>query len=332
MLLYCSSQLKSHAITITASAPQENPVMSNLSQAELPCDSDDNPCSGIRLIIRPGQKSLGGFSVRRALPFPGQRKVGPWIFFDHAGPANFSPGEGLDVRPHPHINLATVTYMFEGQFMHRYSLGNALAIKPGDINLMVAGKGIVHSERTPDELRASGSVLHALQLWLALPEADEETDPAFYHYDSSEIPATLVDGVRVRVMMGSAFGVTSPVKTFAETLYFEAHMEAGQSLSLPPAEERAIYVAAGSIDLNGTAVREHSMAVLDSSPTLTITASADSRIALIGGESLGERYIDWNFVSSRKERIQQARQDWKEGRFAKVPGDEEEFIPLPEEK
>ena len=293
-------------------------------------DCDSEPCNGIELIIRPGKKDLGGFSVRRALPFPTRRMVGPWIFFDHAGPATFAPGDGIDVRPHPHINLATVTYMFEGSFQHKDSLGNDVEIIPGDINLMVAGKGIVHSERTPAAQRANGSVLHALQLWLALPEADEEIEPAFYHYDEWDIPTTVVNDVAVRVMMGSAYGLVSPVKTFAETLYFEAHLKAGQQITLPETEDRAIYVAAGGITINGTAVKEFSMAVLHSGAKITIQATAETRIALIGGEKMPPRHIHWNFVSSRKDRIEQAKADWKAGKFPKVPGDEEEFIPLPE--
>ncbi len=304
--------------------------MSNLSPNIDNNDCDTEPCDGIELIIRPGKKDLGGFSVRRALPFPSRRTVGPWIFFDHAGPASFAPGDGIDVRPHPHINLATVTYMFEGSFQHKDSLGNDVEVKPGDINLMVAGKGIVHSERTPDYLRKSGSVLHALQLWLALPEADEEIDPGFYHYDEWDIPTTDIDGVKLRVMMGSAYGLVSPVKTFAETLYFEAYLKQGQTLSVPDTMERAIYVAAGGITINGTTVKEFSMAVLQSGAEIRLEATADSRIALIGGETLSPRHIFWNFVSSRPERIEQAKADWKAGKFPKVPGDEEEFIPLPE--
>ena len=302
--------------------------MSSLSQV-FENDCENQPCSGVRLIISPREKDLGGFSVRRALPVKEQRKIGPWIFFDHAGPATFEPGEGVDVRPHPHINLATVTYMFEGSFMHRDSLGNEIAIAPGDINLMVAGKGIVHSERTPDDIRAAGHTLHALQLWLALPEADEETDPAFYHYPAKDLPTTEVDGVPIRVMMGEAYGLSSPVKTFAQTLYFEADLQAGQELELPAAEERGVYVAAGEIEINGQGIEQFSLAVLEDQPATRIKATADSRIALIGGEALSERHMFWNFVSSRKERIEQAKTDWDNGKFPTVPGDDAEFIPLP---
>lgn len=290
----------------------------------------EHPCKGIDLLIRPGKKNLGGFSVRRSLPHPQRRLVGPWIFFDHAGPSELPPGEGVDVRPHPHINLATVTYFFEGSFMHRDSLGNEVAIKPGDINLMVAGKGIVHSERTPDELRPTGSKMHALQLWLALPQQDEEIDPAFYHYPGDDIPTVEIDGIPIRVMMGSAYTVTSPVKTFAETLYFEARLQAEDELPLPETGERAVYVAEGEIEIDGETVPEHAMAVLTNKPGLIVKAHTPSKIALIGGENVGERHIWWNFVSSRKERIEQAKADWKAGNFPRIPGDDEEFIPLPE--
>ena len=234
------------------------------------------------------------------------------------------------MRPHPHINLATVSYLFDGAIMHRDSLGNELAIVPGDINLMVAGKGIVHSERTPDSVRAAGHTLHLLQLWLALPEPEEETAPAFYHYDASELPTTELNGIAIRVMMGQAYGLKSPVKIFAQTLYFEADIGAGKSLEIPGEEERAIYVAGGKVEINGREVEAFSMAVLETDCVITVKASKDSRIALIGGETLTERHLFWNFVSSRKERLEQAKQDWKNGRFPKVPGDEEEFIPLPE--
>lgn len=288
-------------------------------------------CTAIDLMIHPREHDLGGFSVRRALPSGKRRMVGPWIFFDHMGPAVFEPGQGIDVRPHPHINLATVTYLFQGEMLHRDSLGNALVIKPGEINLMVAGSGIVHSERQREEVKAANNVLDGLQLWLALPEADEETDPEFLHYDREQIPSLTVDGVAVRVLIGSAYGVQSPVKTFARTLYVEAGLKAGQSLALPDGvDERALYVVKGRLKALESVIDQFSMAVLHRGHAVTVHAVQDTRLALIGGEPLGHRHIWWNFVSSRKERIEQAKTDWQTGAFPKVPGDEVEFIPLPE--
>lgn len=303
--------------------------MSNLStSAEHECSLRQG-CNAIEMILEPREKELGGFSVRRVLPTIQRRAVGPWVFFDHMGPARFAAGTGIDVRPHPHVNLATVTYLFEGEILHRDSLGSLLAIRPGDINLMVAGSGIVHSERERPEVRGVPHSLHGLQLWLALPEADEEVAPAFYHYPSADIPAATVAGVKLRVMMGSAYGVTSPVKTFADTLYVEAHLQPGQTLALPAAEERAMYVASGTVKVDATDVAEYTMAIITPGSTPVLTATTEARIALIGGEKLGPRYIEWNFVSSRRERIEQAKTDWREGRFPRVPGDEDEFIPLP---
>jgi len=283
----------------------------------------------IKQIIGSRRKELGGFFVHRLLPHSGQRMVGPWIFFDHMGPAQFAAGKGIDVRPHPHINLATVTYLFEGEVLHRDSLGNAQIIRPGDINLMVAGKGITHSERETEEVRCIDHGLHGLQLWLALPEEHEETEPAFYHYPSESLPALTVDDVPLRVMMGSAYGATSPVMADIDTLYIEAHMRPGQHLILPAAKERALYIASGAVRIDGVSVGQHEMAVLTDGLT-GLTATEDARITVIGGENPGERFISWNFVSSRSERIQQAKEDWQAGRFPKVPGDEEEFIPFPE--
>lgn len=286
----------------------------------------------IALLIPPREKDLGGFTVKRILPFAKHRMVGPWIFFDHMGPAVFEPGKGTNVRPHPHINLATVTYLFEGHIHHRDSLGSDQVITPGAINLMVAGRGIVHSEREPLEGIDTTRQLHGLQLWHALPEADEEIDAAFFHYDAEEIPALTVEGVPVRVMMGSAYGVTSPVKTYAETLYLEARLSAGQALVLPDhVAERALYVVSGRAVVNGTLVEASHMVILNAGATISVTTDAEAQLALIGGEPFTERHIYWNFVSSRKERIEQAKADWREGRFPKVPGDEIEFIPLPVE-
>lgn len=304
--------------------------MSNLSNS-LAFECDLGPCCGaIELLIQPKQRDLGGFSVRRVLPTKERQMVGPWVFFDHMGPALFPAGDGINVRPHPHINLATVTYLFEGEILHRDSLGNVQPIKPGDINLMVAGKGIVHSERERPEVTATDHKLHGLQLWLALPEALEETDPDFIHYPSDSIPAAEVNGVSVRVIMGSAFGMTSPVKVFADTLYIEAYLQAGQSLTLPVAEERAIYVAQGSLSARDNELPPFSMAVLRPEEGVEIVAKEESRIAVIGGESFKPRHMEWNFISSRAQRIRQAKEEWKAGKFPLVPGDEEEFIPLPE--
>lgn len=303
--------------------------MSNLT-AVLQQKCDTAPCSGVELLIQPRDKDLGEFLVRRALPSSERMMVGPWIFFDHMGPAEFPAGTGVSVRPHPHINIATVTYLFEGEILHRDSLGSLQTIGPGDINLMVTGRGIVHSERERPEVTEVPHRLHGLQLWLALPEADEEVEPAFHHYPAADIPTLSVEGVPLRVMMGSAYGVTSPVKVFAETLYVEAHLQAGQSITLPNLEERAVYVASGGLETQGTPIPERSMVVFSQLEGITLKATTESQIAIIGGEKLGPRYIEWNFVSSRKARIEEAKEDWRAGRFPKVPGDEEEFIPLPD--
>lgn len=303
--------------------------MSN-QQPQIDADCElGQSCPGIAMIIEPKAKDLGGFTVRRCLPVRQQRNVGPWIFFDEMGPAQFEAGSGVNVRPHPHINLATVTYLFAGEILHRDSLGSYQAIQPGDINLMVAGRGIVHSERERPEVHQQAHPLHGLQLWLALPEADEECDPGFYHYPSDSIPTLELAGVPVRVMIGQAYGVTSPVKTFFETLYLDARLQAGQTLKLPPAAERALYLTHGELTLRGSRIQAQQLVVLSAETELEVCASTDCQLALIGGESIGQRFIEWNFVSSSKARIEQAKADWQAGRFAKVPGDEEEFIPLP---
>lgn len=302
--------------------------MSNLLQsAEQGCDALKPSCSAIETLLTPRVADLGGFSVRRLLPTAKRKMVGPWIFFDEMGPAEFSAGQGINVRPHPHIGLATVTYLFEGEILHRDSLGSLQAIRPGDINLMVAGRGITHSERERPEHTAADHRLHGLQLWLALPEAEEETDPAFHHYPGNAMPSVVVNGVPVRVLIGSAYGVTSPVRQFSDTLYLEATLAQAQTLELPEAQERGVYVAHGALSVQGTQVPTHGMAVFTAGPGVVITATEDTRIALIGGSPLGRRYIEWNFVSSRKNRIDQAREDWRAGRFDKVLGDEVEFIP-----
>jgi len=305
--------------------------VSNLSsETELPCDFVSG-CGALQVIVEPHEKELGGFSVRRALPSRERHMVGPWVFFDHMGPAEFPSGRGIDVRPHPHIGIATVTYLFEGEILHRDSLGSEQPIRPGDINLMVAGRGIVHSERERPQVRDSDHRLHGLQLWLALPEACEEMAPEFHHYPSADIPALTVDDVPVRVIMGSAYGATSPVKTFADTLYVEAHLRAGQSIELPQADELAVYVAAGGLKARDSDIPQYALAVFSPEPGTVLEATEESRIAIIGGEKFAPRCVVWNFVSSRAERIDRAVADWKAGRFPKVPGDEHEFIPYPDQ-
>ena len=302
--------------------------MSNvLESAEQVCDAITAPCSAIETILSPRITDLGGFSVRRLLPTAKRKMVGPWIFFDEMGPADFAAGHGINVRPHPHIGIATVTYLFEGEILHRDSVGSLQPIRPGDINLMVAGRGITHSERERAAITVEDHRLHGLQLWLALPEEHEETDPAFHHYPSDDIPSLDVHGVPVRVMIGNAYGVASPVRRFSDTLYLEATLTAGQSLELPDVQERAVYVAQGALTAHGAELPTHSMTVFSQQPGVSVTASEDARIAVIGGEPVGRRFIEWNFVSSRKERIDQAREDWRAGRFDKVVGDEAEFIP-----
>lgn len=287
-------------------------------------------CRAIERMIRPKEHDLGGFSVWRALPSAQKRMVGPWIFFDHIGPAEFAPGQGIDIRPHPHINLATVTYLLEGELLHRDSLGNEQIIRPGAINLMVAGRGIVHSERQREQVKAKGNRLEGLQLWLALPEADEEVEPAFHHYSSEEIPQAVIDGVSVSVLIGEAYGLRSPVRSFAKTLYVEAILKKGQCLTLPDGvSERALYIVSGCLTVMDNRVNHNNLAVLNSERGITVKAEQDSRLAVIGGDPVGSRHIWWNFVSSRKARIEQAKRDWRSGNFANVPGDEGEYIPLP---
>ena len=285
--------------------------------------------SPIKALIKSKTTELGGVSIRRSLPFIQHRSVGPWVFFDHFGPVRFEPGQGMDVPPHPHINLATVTYLFEGEIFHRDSLGYAQAILPGAINLMVAGRGISHSERTRPELRETGYNLHGLQLWMALPEEDEEMEPAFYHHGADTIPPVHIDKCEIRVLMGQAFGRASPVITYSPALYVEARIPAGRSLPVPNAEERAIYVVSGSGSLGGDQLSAYDMAVLNSSRDIRLNASENMIIAIIGGAPLGHRHMWWNFISSRRERIEQAKHQWTRGEFGSVIGDPGEVVPLP---
>jgi len=285
-----------------------------------------------RVVIAPRTRDLGGFSVRRLLPAGRQRMVGPFVFFDHMGPADFAPGGGIDVRPHPHINLATVTYLFEGEIFHRDSLGSAQAIRPGAINWMTAGRGIVHSERTPPEVRASSHRLHGLQIWVALPRAAEEVEPSFHHHPADSLPVVTEEGMRARVLVGSAFGVTAPVATASPLGYAELALAAGAAAPLAlDMPERALYLVEGAIELSGTRFEAGQMVVLAPGDRELRAASAPARLVLFGGEPLdGPRHIEWNFVSSSQERIEEAKRDWREGRFPLVPGDEIERIPLPD--
>lgn len=285
----------------------------------------------ISLVIRSRPRDLGGFQVGRVLPARQRQMVGPFIFFDHIGPSRFDPGKGIDVRPHPHIGLATVTYLFDGAFMHRDSLGSAQLIEPGAVNWMTAGRGIVHSERTPPEYRTRGSRLHGLQSWVALPHDKEEIEPSFQHHPKDTLPVIERDGITMRLIAGSAYGATAPVMTLSPLFYLEATMRAGRSLRLPAEyKDRALYPIDGAVALDGVACEAKSLAVLQSGDEVEITAATDVRLMLLGGEPLtGERFIWWNLVSSSKERMEAAKQDWAAGRYPKVPGDEHEFIPLP---
>ncbi|MGI9223012.1 MAG: pirin family protein [Woeseiaceae bacterium] len=286
--------------------------------------------SGIDLLITPATRDLGEFTVRRTLPDKQRQRVGPFIFFDHMGPADFPPGSGVNVRAHPHIGLATVTYLFEGEILHRDNLGKVQRIEPGAVNWMTAGRGIVHSEKVTDEIKASGQRLHGLQIWVALPLEKEEIEPDFRHYPASEIPSVDVGGVDVRVVIGSAFGVTSPVQAHSETLYVEVNLEPGQQVTIPEAEELGLYVVDGSVAVCDQFVNSGVFAVLAGGTTGTVTAESKSKIMFVGGDALeGGRTIWWNFVSSSRERLEQAKQDWRERRFDEVPG-ETDFIPLPD--
>jgi hypothetical protein len=283
-----------------------------------------------RLVIEPRVRDLGGFSVRRILPAPFHRMVGPFIFLDHMGPTDFAAGRGMDVRPHPHIHLATVTYLFEGEIFHRDSLGSAQAIRPGAINWMTAGRGIVHSERTAPEVRQAGHRLHGLQIWVALPTAAEDAPPAFHHHPANTLPLVAADGMRACVLVGCAFGAVSPVATASPLVYLDLQLAAGAVVPLDvDLPERAVYLVEGAIAIGEERFAGGQMVVL-AGRDRELRAESAARLVVIGGEPLdGPRHIEWNFVSSSRERIEQAKRDWRERRFPLVPGDEEEFIPLP---
>ena len=284
------------------------------------------------LVVTPTSHDLGMFKVRRTLPSKARIMVGPFIFVDQFGPAHFDIGQGMDVRPHPHINLATVTYLFEGAIDHRDSLGTYATIRPGALNLMTAGRGIVHSERTPAAERASGSPISGMQTWLALPDGKEEIDPAFEHVAADQLPQIDGDGVTARIIMGSLWGATAPTTQHAETIYADIAMDAGAALLIDAhADERAVLVAMGEASLDGQPLETHSLYILQSGVPMTLRAGSDARVMLLGGEAFKTpRHVWWNFVSSSRDRINQAKDDWKAGRFPKVPGDEVEWIPIPE--
>jgi redox-sensitive bicupin YhaK (pirin superfamily) len=286
----------------------------------------------IELMVVAGAKDIGGFEVRRALPTAKRRLVGPFIFFDRMGPAVLRAGQALDVRPHPHIGLATVTYLFDGRIRHRDSLGTEMVIAPGDVNLMTAGRGIVHSERTPEELRGAPMSVSGLQTWLALPDGKEEVAPLFENTASAALPEFSADGVAGRVVIGSFDGVRSPVRAASETLYADIRLDPGATVKIPAdAEERAIYVLDGTVSISGDRFSENRLLVFRPGDEIVVSAERGAHFMLFGGASLGsKRYIWWNFVSSSMERIEQARQEWKTGRFDIVPGDDKEFIPLPQ--
>ncbi|WP_375766530.1 pirin family protein [Archangium gephyra] len=287
----------------------------------------------LETLIVTGTRDLGdGFKVRRALPSARRRMVGPFIFLDQMGPAVFHSGHGLDVRPHPHIGLATVTYLFDGEILHRDSLGTVQPIRPGEVNWMTAGRGIVHSERTGPEVRAAGGKLFGMQAWVALPKQHEETGPAFIHHESGTLPFLEGEGVRMRLIAGALYGKRSPVQTHSDMFYADAALEEGAGLVIPAEhEERAIYLAEGTVELDGTEFSAGELLVFRPGSEISLRASTQARMMLMGGEPMdGPRYIFWNFVSSSKERLEEAKADWKAGRFAAVP-QETEFIPLPEE-
>ena len=296
-------------------------------------EAEEAPCSGrnssIALRVEPRAADLGEFTVRRALPAREQRMVGPFVFLDHMGPAEFPPGKGIAVRPHPHIGIATITYLFEGEIMHRDSLGVVQPITAGAVNLMVAGSGIVHSERAGSDLDET-SILHGIQSWIALPADQQENDAAFTHYPAADLPTINGEGSQVRIIMGEAYGQRSPVATFSRTLYLDLRLQTGATLALPDDEaELALYVAVGAVSVEDEVFVAGNMAVAAQGRIVILHAQTESRIMVVGGDNLGPRHMYWNFVSTSRERIDAAKKDWREQAFATVPGDDE-FIPLPD--
>ncbi len=285
----------------------------------------------IETVIRQRRRSLGGFEVGRVLPFVLRRMVGPFVFFDHMGPLELAPGvpRSVDVRPHPHIGLSTITYLFSGEIMHRDSVGSEQAIRPGEVNWMVAGRGITHSERF-EKARARGDHVHGIQAWVALPQSEEETDPSFAHHGGDDLPIWHDAGARGRLIAGSAFGLQAGTRTHSPLFYVHLDLEEGARASVPDNySERAAYVASGAINCEGRRFETGEMVVLKPGPA-SFTAARSAAVMLLGGEPLGERFLYWNFVSSSRERIEQAKSDWQAGRMKLPDLDHDEFIPLPD--
>jgi redox-sensitive bicupin YhaK (pirin superfamily) len=296
---------------------------------------ESSPPPGVETVIIPRAHDLGGFEVRRALPTRERQMVGPFIFFDQMGPGEFLAGQGLDVRPHPHIGLSTVTYLFDGEILHRDSLGSAQPIRPGDVNWMTAGRGIAHSERTDAARRSHSNPLFGIQSWVALPKAQEEMAPAFAHHPGATLPVAEEGGMRLRLIAGTGWGLAAPVAVSSPLFYADAALAAGAALPLPDEhEERGVYVVQGAVEVAGTRFEAGRMLLFRAGDRLALRAGPQgARLLLLGGAAMdGPRFIFWNFVSSSRERIEQAKADWKAERFGKVPGDEHEFIPLPEER
>jgi redox-sensitive bicupin YhaK (pirin superfamily) len=286
--------------------------------------------TAVETVIEPRMRNIGDFVVRRLLPAAARRSVGPFVFLDHFGPVALPPGQGMDVRPHPHIGLATVTYLLEGEIIHRDSLGYVQPIRPGDVNWMTAGRGIVHSERSSPEERAKGPRLHGIQSWVALPQASEESEPRFAHHPGTSLPSFTLGQVRLRLIAGTGFGREAPVAVLAPTLYADVDMPAGSAIEIPAEHsERAIYVILGAVEIDGESHGAGRLLVLAADAEPRLISKEGARLLLLGGAPLdGQRHLYWNFVSSQRERIDQAKSDWSEGRFPMVPG-ETDYIPLP---
>ena len=289
--------------------------------------------SGVSETILPVTHDLGEFKVHRTLPARQRTMVGPFIFVDGFGPARLPPGRGMDVRPHPHINLATVTYLFEGAIAHRDSIGSCQVIEPGAINLMTAGKGIVHSERSPQEQRPAGSSLYGMQTWLALPDGLEEVDPAFDHVPAAGLPLVEDGGARARVLMGELWGAKAATPCHSPTIYADIELAAGSAIPVDPdADERGVTLVGGTAEVDGETLEPFALYVLRPGHRARLSSDSGGRVMLLGGQAFATpRHVFWNFVSSSRERIEQAKQDWKALRFPLIPGDDEEFIPLPDE-